>query len=261
MQHFFDIDIAVKYGTDLAIFLKNLAYWISYNKAHKQNYHDGRYWTYNTVDSLAKLFPYWSNDQIRRIIRAGIGKGLILKGNYNEKQYDRTLWYSLTDEGLDLFNIFEESSISGNEEIHLAKSPNGCGETPKPIPNRNTDIKPNNKKRERANRAPAKRGTQIPVKYCPNEKHYQLAKDLGLDVMRECEKFSDYYQSRGKSMLDWDAAFRNWLRKAHDYAQAKPKQSNQGTDAFSRYQEKRRKELTQGRIIDADSGVSTTNWF
>lgn len=145
----------------------------------------------------------------------------------------------------------EGLTISKIEENFEKKNPN----------NKYINNKSNNKKRERANRAPAKRGTQIPTKYCPNENHYQLAKDLGLDVMQECEKFSDYYRSRGKAMLDWDAAFRNWLRKAHDYAQAKPTQSNQGSDAFSRYQEKRRKELTQGRIIDADNGISRTDWL
>lgn len=103
--------------------------------------------------------------------------------------------------------------------------------------NKYINNKSNNKKRERANRAPAKKGSQIPTKYCPNEKHYQLAKDLGLDVMGECEKFSDYYRSRGKAMLDWDAAFRNWLRKAADYVKAslsqKPKRQGLSvTDAI-----------------------------
>lgn len=33
----------------------------------------------------------------------------------------------------------------------------------------------------------------------------------------EAEKFRDHHASRGSVMLDWDAAFRNWLRNAVTY--------------------------------------------
>lgn len=42
-------------------------------------------------------------------------------------------------------------------------------------------------------------------------------KYAGLDHNKEIMKFINYYQSNGKSMKDWNAAFRNWLIRAMEY--------------------------------------------
>jgi hypothetical protein len=39
---------------------------------------------------------------------------------------------------------------------------------------------------------------------------------------REREKFCDYWRSRGDSRRDWDAAYRNWIRKEDEFSQARP---------------------------------------
>ena len=38
----------------------NLAYWIRHNEANGLHYHDGRTWTFNSVEAFTKLFPFWS---------------------------------------------------------------------------------------------------------------------------------------------------------------------------------------------------------
>jgi hypothetical protein len=101
MQHSFDIQVAAKYGVDIAIFLHNLSFWIAHNKANKKNYHQGRYWTYNTLEAFTEIFPYWSKSQIQRLIIKIINHGLIIKSSkFNDNPYDHTPWYSLTDLGL-----------------------------------------------------------------------------------------------------------------------------------------------------------------
>ena len=43
-----------------------------------------------------------------------------------------------------------------------------------------------------------------------------------VDETREREKFRDYWQSRGDVRRDWDAAYRNWIRKEDEYQAARP---------------------------------------
>jgi hypothetical protein len=38
-----------------------------------------------------------------------------------------------------------------------------------------------------------------------------------VDEPKEREKFVDYWRSRGEARKDWDAAYRNWIRKAAEY--------------------------------------------
>ena len=103
MQHLFDIGIASKFGVNVAIFLNNIAFWIAKNKANNRHYQDGRYWTYNSQESFQQLFPYWSRQNIRTVIKSAKDQGLIIDDNFNKSSYDKTKWYALTDLGLSLF--------------------------------------------------------------------------------------------------------------------------------------------------------------
>ena len=116
--------------------LQNLYFWIKKNEANNKHYHDGRYWTYNSTKAFSELFPYWSEKQISRILTNLENNGAIITGNYNKIAYDRTKWYALTDLAL---------SIIQDEDIHFTKQGNGNDYTVKPIPDINTDSKPDNK--------------------------------------------------------------------------------------------------------------------
>lgn len=135
-DHHFNIEIAQKYGVYEAIFLKNLEFWTRYNKANKTNYHECRYWTYNSIQAFSELFPYFTTQQLRTVIKNCINNNLIIKKNFNQTKYDRTTWYALTDKGLSLTGIEETQS-----QPDLLNLTNGFGEINKPIPN----IKTNNK--------------------------------------------------------------------------------------------------------------------
>ncbi|WP_028328860.1 hypothetical protein [Brachyspira alvinipulli] len=105
MEHSFDIKIAEKYGVVEAIVYKNLLFWIMKNKAEGKNYHDGKYWSYNTIKSFQELFPYLSYEKIRNAINKLVEKKVLLKGNYNVNKYDRTLWYAFVEEPEELKTI------------------------------------------------------------------------------------------------------------------------------------------------------------
>lgn len=99
------MDIACKYGLDVAVFVHNIVFWTEKNAANRNNFHDGRYWTHNSLDAFAALYPLWSRDQIKRIIAKCKEKGLLLTGDFNENPYDRTKWYSPSDELLRFYDI------------------------------------------------------------------------------------------------------------------------------------------------------------
>lgn len=73
-----------------------------------------------------------------------------------------------------------------------------------------------------ATSAKPKRAIQIPGTWKPNSQHVDFAATAGLVVAREAERFRDHHQSKGSTMKDWDAAFRNWLRNAVEYGRGRP---------------------------------------
>lgn len=50
----------------------------------------------------------------------------------------------------------------------------------------------------------------------PTEKHFNLAKTLGIDLGPEWGKFKNYCKAHDKRYADFEAAFRNWLANASD---------------------------------------------
>jgi hypothetical protein len=143
MDFSFNIEFAKRYGVDEAIMVKSFQFWIRLNKANKTNYHDLRYWTYNTNKSLTEYYPFWTEKQVRRIIESLVDKEILIKGNYNKIAYDRTIWYAFMNEDLYLSDNFhlEEigdyqkvNTILPNGQMENTKQSNGISRKGKPIP-------------------------------------------------------------------------------------------------------------------------------
>lgn len=120
MRYSFDSDVAVKVGVPGAVILNNLFYWIKHNEANETNFHDGTYWTYNSVKAFCELMPFWSKNTLNRTLTKLEKEGYIKTGNYNKSAYNRTKWYALTDKGYTLLG----GSISEKSKIDLPKSRN-----------------------------------------------------------------------------------------------------------------------------------------
>jgi len=112
MLMFFNLEIAVCYGTYPALIGQNFWYWVKENRKAGKNFHDGRYWVYNSVSSLHKTFPNLTEYQIRHAIDVLVKGSILLKGNYNRTRYDRTTWYTFTDEGT---VIFQNAEMEGRK--------------------------------------------------------------------------------------------------------------------------------------------------
>lgn len=133
MRYMFSVALAKKYGLEEAVFLENLIFWVFRNRANGKNFFDGRTWTYNSVRAFKELFSFWSTKQLRRVLDSLLKQGVIVKGNYNQNPYDRTLWYALAD---------EDTIIKEYGQIELPKPTNGVVEGGKAIPDSKPDNKP-----------------------------------------------------------------------------------------------------------------------
>jgi hypothetical protein len=143
MDFSFNIEFAKRYGVDEAIMVKSFQFWIRLNKANKVNYHDKRYWTYNTNKSLSEYYSFWTEKQVRRIIESLVDKEILIKGNYNKIAYDRTIWYAFMNEDLylsDNFHLEENANyekvntILPNGQMENTKKSNGISRKGEPIP-------------------------------------------------------------------------------------------------------------------------------
>lgn len=164
--HSFDPDIAAKVGINAAVIYQNIIFWTQKNMANGRHIHDDHVWTYNSIKAWSDLFPYLSGDQIRRALEKLVSVDLICEGNYNPSAYDRTKWYGV------------------KTQIHLAKTSNGFGENPEPIP----DSKPYDK---------------------PDGKHLALSAPKEPDLFPE---FWDRYPHRNGAKKGKAAALKVWAR-------------------------------------------------
>ena len=98
MELSFDSRTAKEYGIGCAILIRNFQFWIATNQANGQNLKDDRTWSYMTMEGFCKLFPFWSRDQIRRLLTKLTESDVIIKGSFNKNSFDRTSWYAFRDE-------------------------------------------------------------------------------------------------------------------------------------------------------------------
>lgn len=119
----FNEQLWIDFDLEIAVLLENFAAWIRFNATKRnpedRNFHEGRYWTYDSYCEYGKRFAGWSSQTIRRIIKRAVDAGLLLKGNFNRKKYDNTNWYSISDKGLEYFKALRELTLNTPVEIDI----------------------------------------------------------------------------------------------------------------------------------------------
>ncbi len=221
MQHHFDINIAKQYGVNVAIFLNNIAYWLQYNVANNKHFKDGNFWTYNSHEAFLALFPYWTTQNLRTLIKKCTDENLIIKSKFNKAKYDQTSWYTLTELGLSLFPSLQalvraQVSICENQQIDEGESTNQVAGTNRPIPDINTNTKQDLKS---IDDNPPKKSSLCPSDFKPNAGHYRLGEELGVNVDEEVPNFIDRNLSKGEKRIDWNRTFNMWIRNSLKFSQ------------------------------------------
>ncbi|MBE6111707.1 MAG: DnaD domain protein [Peptococcaceae bacterium] len=125
MNHIFNVEIAIRCGVHAAILLHHIYFWVCKNTADNRNEHDGRFWTYNSVQTMCGSFPYLTKNQIDYALKRLKNEGYIEIGNYNKHKYDRTTWYTVTEKA---------KSILENSEMENGKLENVKNKIAGPIP-------------------------------------------------------------------------------------------------------------------------------
>lgn len=138
MINSFDTDVAIDVGINAAIIYKNIQYWCEKNRTNEQHFHDGYYWTYNSISAYCSQFPYLSEKQIRSSLKLLEEKGYIKSSIYNNASYDRTKWYA------DIHTDKRSDCICPTGQMDLPQRADGFAPEGKPIPDIIPDIIPNN---------------------------------------------------------------------------------------------------------------------
>lgn len=212
--HSFNTEIAEEYGVNAAILFYHIVFWIEKNEANETNYHDGHYWTYNSIKAFKTLFPYMGEKQIRNALKKLTDEELLITGNYNKSPYDRTMWYALTERAI---------SILPKGQMKIAKRAHENSQKGEPIPDSkpfglpngyvNTNVFTGEKSHKGKSPSNSKRFIKPTIEeikaYCSERRNNV-----------DAESFYDFYESKGwyvgkNPMKDWKAAVRTWEKNSY----------------------------------------------
>ena len=192
MIHHFDTEVAKKLGVNAAIIVANLAYLQANRQAQggEKYYIDGRWWVHHTYESLQKVHPYFSLDQLRRTMKRLMDEGVVVRSQPDS--WNRDSYWSVAPD-------FMQSAKSPDAKCGIA----GSQSAKSPVVLHDNNI-------EQIGRSPTKRFKPPTVaevaEYC---------KERGNGV--DANRFIDFYESKGwmvgkNKMKCWKAAVRNWER-------------------------------------------------
>ena len=126
--HSLNTRVAKRCGVNAALIFHYLHFWIEKNQVNEKHFHDGRYWTYCSMEGFCRILDYLSPKQIRTAIEKLEREGYIVKGSYNKSGYDRTTWYAITEAGYALLG--DTSTANGGAAEGNSICPDGQMEAP-----------------------------------------------------------------------------------------------------------------------------------
>lgn len=97
--HSFSVEAAQAIGIDAAVILGHMAYICEENKSNGVHHHDGMWWMRATAKSLCNSHPYIGERRMRTILTRLEEQGYVVSSEYNERLFDRTKWYAVTEAG------------------------------------------------------------------------------------------------------------------------------------------------------------------
>lgn len=210
----YDVEVAIEVGIQASVFLDSIRRWIEHNAANRQNFKNGKYWTYNSAKAWSELFPEFSIDQIKRTIKKLKDAELIEIDSFNMMGFDHTSWYALTPKALNLLygpnNIpyaLEGKWMERNRTIDGAKSHYPFVEIAPTIPSINTSINTSI-----CVDTPKKAKAKFVPPTLEEVKKYAKSRNSNVDV----KAFFDFYDvahwvdSKGQPVKNWKQKFITW---------------------------------------------------
>lgn len=252
MRHAFNTDLAEKYGIEKALIIDYFAYWVVENMRNEKNFHEGRYWVFNSASALSEKFHYISRRTMNQKLQELEADGILISGNFNKNKFDRTKWYSFKDEYAWLLDEHRSSAeiaaSSGDNLQSIGKSSHSIGENCQwsgenchSIKISNTYTDKNSKEFQTDSSlslANARTREAIPADdFSPpvREPAKKFQKPTIEQIRDYCveagknidpEAFFDFYEAKGwvvgrSPMKDWKAAVRNWAKNESQFLRRK----------------------------------------
>lgn len=98
-SHGFDPGLAKALeSVEAAILYSDLVFWLSINASNPDVIKENKVWSYSTHKQIAERLGYLNERQVKYAMEILVEKKLIIKGNFNKNKFDRTNWYTLSDE-------------------------------------------------------------------------------------------------------------------------------------------------------------------
>jgi len=121
MNHSINVEVAKRLGVNAALIIANLAY-LQHNRqaqGGEKYYMEGRWWVHHTYESLAAVRPYFSVQQIRRIMKSLVDQGVVFK--CNPDHFKRDCYWSVAPE---FTHVSESTDASvGIDSSEVSESP------------------------------------------------------------------------------------------------------------------------------------------
>ena len=87
--------IACLFGIGAATLFFHLRFWAQINRKEGKNFHEGHYWTFQSIAKIQSLMPYFSIREIRTALQKLVDSGVLLKGKFHENKLNTTTWYAI----------------------------------------------------------------------------------------------------------------------------------------------------------------------
>lgn len=174
--------LACVIGLNEAIVLQQVHYWLeTYRTAGSDShFRDGSWWVYNTKVEWQENFPWWSDNTVWRALVKLRDLGLLKTTSaYNQKGYDRTLWYTIDYDALAKL----EKSILPNWVNALSQNgkmdlPNLVSPIPETISENNAEIVPQKSKPRKEAHSQPTVGANAPAHAAPSRRRSEPAPEL-----------------------------------------------------------------------------------
>ena len=133
---FFLPSLAEGIGINEAILLQKIHGWLQCTPKE----HIGRNWIYNSYRSWHEQLPFMSETTIKRAMKNLIDIGVVITENFNNKSFDKTLWYSIDYKKLESV-VKSVKNVETNDSV---KSDHRLGQNGPTIVSNRTDYTNNN---------------------------------------------------------------------------------------------------------------------
>lgn len=111
MKQAFHSEIAERFGVNAAIIAEYIWSVIKNNEFNGSNLIDGRTWMRHSKFMFTVVMQYLSEYAVDQSLKKLLKGKIIVKNEFNQNRFDRTLWYSFTEYGQKLMEQSEENEI------------------------------------------------------------------------------------------------------------------------------------------------------